>query len=567
MANKDTTALIQALVADIIENTQGLISGTKLQARLIDIVQSKGLCEVFQTGKKYYQNELIVFTDKQFYKCLTNTLAGESPTTHPAKWEVIGSVGSITAAVVSYAYYGYSNVKEALDAHEAKLNALVPDPPVGLVGRALAMVLYTALEAGTGTSHQCTDDQTPDGTIDDVYDAQNGELSCKIDTVQTGLIALDENDNSGTDGDLIIVQEKDPYVSQLGQGIYKVLDAIIRSATNLSIGQHTYQLIHSVTGLSSVLTFYVDNPGTPVISGSQLTLPASASKYISGVPSLEAGDEIDVEITIQNAVGKHYHPTKIGQIGATQTNQIDLPPPATPPAEGADVIVSDILTILVGAYTENMTIVGYGYNSKGVQGAAENIQSDIYIDDVSDESTRKIAGSGQYPGAGYGGVFNSQQSLKTVYTEELQLKNGKYQRPNGNYLNVEPDPGENYDDGMGADWRYAIPIAPITLSNASGFTVELSNPENFGSTPETADLRLYIKVEGVTGWLDANKPFSLVGSPSNDGDACMVVFESTGNEKRVSFGDTLRSGQLYVRVGLPDGDNKKFGNVIVKNIT
>lgn len=566
MANKDTLKLIEDLVIDVVENTQGLISADTIKGRLIDIVQSKGLCEVFQTGKKYYQNEIIVFTDDQFYKALSNTLAGETPTTHPAKWQVIGSVGSITAAVVAYVKHGYTTVEQALDAHEAKLTALIPDAPDGLVGRVLAMTLYTALQAATGDSHQCTDDQTPDGSIDDVYDAKIGDLSCKVDTVQTGIKTLTENDDSGTYDDLIIVQEKDPLEGQLGQGIYKVLDAIIRSVTPLTFDEHTYQLIHSVTGLSSVFSFHVDNPGTPVISGSQLTLPANASKYASGVPSLGAGDIINVEITIAGAVKKHYHPTKIGSIGSPYVVGVNLAPPVIPPNEDADVTLDDDITILAGVFVENLLILASGFNSKGIQGTQEDIQSDVYIDDVSNESNRKVSGSGQYPSLGYGAAFDSQISLKTVYTEELQLKNGKYQRPSGDYTGIQPTPGEDYDDGMGVGWRYVMPISSITLNNVSGLTIELTNSEGFANA-ETSDLRLYIKVDGITGWLDANKAFSLVGSPSNDGDACMVIFESTGNEKRISFGDTLRTGLLYIRVGLPDGDPKKFSSIIVKNIT
>lgn len=86
MANQDTLALIQALIDDIVQNNQGLISGTILQGRLIDIVQSRGLCEVYQPTKKYYQNELIVSTDNELYKNLLETDVGENPNTNPEKW-------------------------------------------------------------------------------------------------------------------------------------------------------------------------------------------------------------------------------------------------------------------------------------------------------------------------------------------------------------------------------------------------------------------------------------------------------------------------------------------------
>ena len=91
MANKDTTALISDIIATIYENSNGDITGNILQSKLINIIQSRGLCEVFVATKIYYQNEVIVFTDNQIYKCLSDTTAGETPLTHPAKWTLLSA--------------------------------------------------------------------------------------------------------------------------------------------------------------------------------------------------------------------------------------------------------------------------------------------------------------------------------------------------------------------------------------------------------------------------------------------------------------------------------------------
>jgi len=565
MANRDTTALIEQLVIDMVENTQGLISADKLRSRLIDIVQSRGLFEVFQNTKKYQQNEHVSFTDNQIYKCITDTNAGETPVTHPAKWQIIGSISTITAAIVSYTNYGYSNVEEALDAHETTLAALIPSPPPGLTGMILTMVTYQALAAATGDLHECTDDTTPDGSIDDVYNASSGDLSSEIDSVVQDTVPLDENDNSGTYNTLEIVSEGDPYDGQLGQGIYKVLNAIVRATSALTFAQHTYRLIHSETGLSALLSFYVDNPGTPVVSNSIITLPANATKYISGVPSLQSGDNIGVEIDISGAVQTHYHPTRVAHITGDGTDSKDIAPPVTPPNEGAIMNLSDTLQILADTFVAALNITAIGYNSKGNAGASSIISTNAYVDDVSDESQRLTAGSGLYPASGYGVAFDPTQSIKTVYTGELQMKNGKYQAPSGNYTANLPTAGEDFDNGMGTDERFCIPLAAFSVNNASGFTITINDAENF-SGEETTDLFVQVKVQGITGWLDANKAFSLTGSPVNDGDACMVLFDSTATSKRVSFGDTLRTGLVYVRVGLPMGDNKKFSGITISNI-
>lgn len=565
MANKDTAKLIEDLVADIVENTEGLISADILRGRLIDILQSRGLFETFQGTKLYYQNEHISFTDDNIYKCIEDLdETGQSPTTHPLKWKVIGALGSITAAIVAYVKHSYTTVEEALDSHEAKLAALIPDPPPGLTGRSLTMVLYTALAAGSGDSHSCTDETQPEASIEDVYNANSGDLSSEIDSVIIDTVPLDANDNTGSYGSIIIVREYDPYEGVLGQGVYSVLEAIIKASSALTVALHTYRLIHSETGITNTLSFYVDDPGTPVVSNVSLQLPANATKYISGVPSLQNGDNIQVDIDVTGAVGSHYNPTRVARIEGDGTNNVDIAPPLTPPANGDTLDLSTLISIQPGAFTENMQITSRGYNSKGDAGSNNVNNSNVYVDDVSDESARLTAGSGLYPATGYGAAYDSTQSIKTVYTNELQHKNGKYQAPSGDYTGNLPTAGENLNDGMGVDDRYCIPLTPFSISNVSGFTIELNDSENF-SDAVTSDLTVQVKVEGVTGWLDANAAYSS-GSPVNDGDPCQVFFDSDGDSKRVTFGDVLRTGLVYVRVGLPMGDIKKFSGITISNI-
>jgi hypothetical protein len=190
------------------------------------------------------------------------------------------------------------------------------------------------------------------------------------------------------------------------------------------------------------------------------------------------------------------------------------------------------------------------------------------VDTVSDEGSRLRSGSGQYPAAGYGSAYDSAISLKDAgYTEELMLLNGQYQVPVGNFAGVQPTPGPDYGSGIGTNYRYAILNAAFAGNSVSGFTITFQNSSGLSlSDLDTDNIRVQVKVEGVTGWLDANKSFALVGAPVNDGDACMVNSQSTATVRRVSFGNVPRTGNIFVRVGLPAASAKKFGGIAISDI-
>jgi hypothetical protein len=75
---------------------------------------------------------------------------------------------------------------------------------------------------------------------------------------------------------------------------------------------------------------------------------------------------------------------------------------------------------------------------------------------------------------------------------------------------------------------------------------------------------LQVRVNGATptiGWVDGNVAYPGVGSPTNNGDAALVVASSTSTAKLVTFGTNTKTGTVYARIGIPSGDNKRFTNV------
>lgn len=93
--------------------------------------------EDFSAAATYSAGDYVKFTDSNFYKCLSNTNAGESPTSHPAKWEEANGVvcfdgpakifaDEITAGNISPIATGAITNSNALDKMELMYQNMTP---------------------------------------------------------------------------------------------------------------------------------------------------------------------------------------------------------------------------------------------------------------------------------------------------------------------------------------------------------------------------------------------------------------------------------------------------------
>ena len=460
-----------------------------------------------------------------------------------------------------------TTIANAVDDINKLLLKLAPIPPLNLSDRYLLINnIYTAKESGTGISHvDCIDSNIPyinvSGTF---YDGDRGILTAYIDGTNVGTKILTFNDDSGIYDSLVIQSDSDPYIGEPGEGIYKELEAYIYPDTPLTYAVHVAYLEHTITGTTGLLYFHCDNPQTTYINTVSAILPVTLTRYISGVPSLLAGDNILLNYNILNAVRKHYV-DNISYLSGTEITPIDYSVSSIPTEGSVVSMTNKSVTLLDNVYSENVIISIQGRNSKSILGVIYNYTTNSRIDTISDETTRVLAGSGEFPVAGYGGIYNSNLSLKTIYTEELQLLNGLYQRPTLNFSSNLPVAGPDYSSGMGTDYRYIL-FESETLVDTTSFTLEILNTEGTWSGIETTGIRIYIKVEGITGWLNGNLSYSGVGNPINDNDAAMVYSESTETIKQITFGSITRSGLLYIRIGLPISSDKKFSGININNI-
>jgi hypothetical protein len=453
------------------------------------------------------------------------------------------------------------------------LAKLTPALPPNLSTRTLSIAsMYTAAAETTGTviTSQVIDNTQPVATVSGPFaDGDAGILTSYVDGVLADTVTLTTANDAGVYGSITIGADEDPYVGQTGKaGFYHQLNGVtVQSQTTLpaSTTQHSYGLHDSTSGNVPDLIFYVDNPGATTVSSTSFMLSGSTSRYISGVPSLASGQAITVNFTVNNAVSRFYNATRVATTSGSFTSSVNSQP-VTPPAYGAAIpFINQSVTVnngVFGVVSFNIT----PYNSKNVAGTASLVNTNAYVDTVSNETLRKTSSTGQYPTTGYGTAYDSTKNIKidAGYTEELQLANALFQFPTLSYdTYAAPTTGPNYSSGMATASGYRwVTIDAGIISNKSTIDFTFQNPANFTGGAITTGILIYLKCEGVTDWIDGNAAYSAsIPSPSANGDPAMVFANSTTTVKRITFGATPRSGQLYLRVGLPTGSSIKFSNV------
>jgi len=501
--------------------------------------------------------QTLVFADNQW---VNDFGGGSSGVTEAVLIHLDNSTNELAAVNVQ------AGVDEIMNGYILKL---IPAKPQNLAG--LTFVLsssYSAKQESVGTlRNTVVSDTTPTANIISAfYNGDSGTLSAEIDSVVSGSRILTTADDSGTYDSLVIMTDTDPYSGITGkEGFWKQLTANITCSSTLTYAPHTYQLKHSSTGNSAVLTLYVDNPVTPTSSYVGFSLSSTTLKYVSGIPSLTNGSIIYTSFSLSNIVSKFYNASQYATITSNNTNTYTVTDATIGVlAEGATPTISNTpLTVNNNDYAETTTFTITAYNSRN-NTSTSGMTINCRIDTLSNETTRKVAGINQYPTVGYGGAFDSTKSLMVEYTNELQLLNGLYQRPVANYSSNLPVSGFNYSVEVNTDYRYYY-YEYGNITNVSSFRINIAGTTGTWSGTETTGLRLYAKISGVTGWIDCNLSYPGVGSPINDGDAAMVFASSTAILKQITLG-TTRTGNLIFRIGLPNASDKKFSGLSITNV-
>lgn len=157
----------------------------------------------------------------------------------------------------------------------------------------------------------------------------------------------------------------------------------------------------------------------------------------------------------------------------------------------------------------------------------------------------------------------------------------EYRYPFGKYIHTI-----NYDNFEGEDIlgkKYAVACFGFLnngkfLDEACGFTFKINTVEDTTSKLEynrsngqTNKILLQCCIvdkfgNKVTSWLNCNKANNGFLIPKNFGDPAMYAGLSTATTKRITFGKTTYTGDLYIRIGIEENSGIAFTGISIEEI-
>ena len=340
----------------------------------------------------------------------------------------------------------------------------------------------------------------------------------------------------------------------------------------ITVAAHWYSHADTRGHYSNGLTFGMDNYSeVGLIRETAINSSHLKDKYISGVPAMTAGDKIYLGSLINTL--RKFRKDIHGHINVKGIGEKDVYTKPVYSSFGEAIETIHEIEVPVGVYQEQMTVNITSSNLDSITNAEVEYVWNIRTDSVSDESNRVTSPNSD--GKEYGKVWSETYQMKSLKdSNELQMLNGKYQWPRGNYqVNGTELP---FEDAWGAGPNYDVlpkdGIRYVTfkyhLDHANGFYFSLENAEGFTFNPTdrtfTNIASLQCIIDGKYDWLNMNIPFDGVLSPFDfENKGCLVVNRSTLDKRYCTFGTEVLTGDMYIVLGIPYNMDIKLSGISV----
>jgi hypothetical protein len=306
--------------------------------------------------------------------------------------------------------------------------------------------------------------------------------------------------------------------------------------------------------------YYDDDHSTLSFSSAPAIVESTPSyAWLSGIRYYGLGSTFAVSFVATNCFKKTYHPTQVSQYSMPGLSVVTRNP-ASVPVYTDDFSVSDSGVSLNASGVMNINARlsvtlrdPYG-GSLTTQSSSENRLVDTCSQTSTDKAEYFKDEVYRLPAGSYSSVpspiTGQWDSSIALISGQAQCYNAQLVIPTINFTSgyLPSQPGRNYSLITGDSEYYRA----FRANGVPHSSVTLTIPGSPISSAGTG-MNVFVKLSGVTGWLDAGTMFSLVSFSGADNDGCLV--SKSGNNYALTFGtfSTDQSGwMIIVKVVLRD---------------
>ena len=442
-----------------------------------------------------------------------------------------------------------------------------------------------------------TDSTVSTGTIQDVGPGDNGTVTGFVNATNVGSITMDTNVNNGTNGALVISDNKDASNSTRDSGIaaefYQVYDVRLLNAASPD-GFNKAHINHGSSNTQD--TFWYEDPSTvsaPVISFSGVTEPASPTlSYSSGIAHYteSANNTFTYVLTVTNATGDMYTQNTFlssdgnGNAFTNPGNKsyTDFAGGTNPPVQnygvgtGVTCLISNVprnlhTTVTTNKFTRYDATTPYGshnnqrinytptINLMGTSATTSQVDEDnILISSLGTGSGNAIRVNAGASGDTPSPISTTFNSSATPATYEATVRGGTLRHDQEDYSDGSFMPvGIDLSSGRSGTQYFQV---LLTRGAVSEFKIVVSGSYSgcFVCLPENSTWTTGLS--NTNGWADMSNAYSGAGNPNNADNGCALgsVMSGSGGTFTCVFGEESSSNgnnKILVRFKLTSGDS------------
>ena len=442
-----------------------------------------------------------------------------------------------------------------------------------------------------------TDSTVSTGTIQDVGPGDNGTVIGFVNATNVGSITMDTNVNNGTNGALVISDNKDASNSTRDSGIaaefYQVYDVRLLNAASPD-GFNKAHINHGSSNTQD--TFWYEDPSTvsaPVISFSGITEPASPTlSYSSGIAHYteSSNNTFTYVLTVTNASGDMYTSSTLlssdgnGNAFASPGNKsyTDFTGGTNPPVRnygvgtGVTCLISNVprnlhTTVTTNKFTRYDATTPYGshnnqrinytptINLMGTSATTSQVDEDnILISSLGTGSGNAIRVNAGASGDTPSPISSTFNSSATPATYEAAVRGGTLRHDQEDYSDGSFMPvGIDLSSGRSGTQYFQV---LLTRGAVSEFKIVVTGSYSgcFVCLPENSTWTTGLS--NTNGWADMSNAYSGAGNPNNADNGCALgsVMSGSGGTFTCVFGEESSSNgnnKILVRFKLSSGDS------------